>query len=102
MKLLNKKEFIKDLRKIFFENLNIKIICLLLAIAAYLLIGVFQKNERSYNCKLSIVGLKDYLSIENELPENVKVIAKDKQKILDKITDEEFKIRMNRQYRNTR
>ncbi|HOV15172.1 MAG TPA: CdaR family protein [Spirochaetota bacterium] len=91
----NKKDFLKDLKKLFLENLNIKLICLLLAIATYLLIGIFQKNEKSYNCKLNVVGLKDYLSIENEIPDNVKIIAKDKQKVLDKITEEEFNVRID-------
>ncbi|HPO49393.1 MAG TPA: CdaR family protein [Spirochaetota bacterium] len=95
MKKFNNKDFFKNLKKTLLENLNIKLICLLIALVAYLFIGVFQKNEKTFNCKANIVGLKDYLSIENDILDNVKVIAKDKQKILDKISDEEFNVRID-------
>ncbi|OHD20689.1 MAG: hypothetical protein A2Y34_14150 [Spirochaetes bacterium GWC1_27_15] len=92
---MDNKGFYKNLKKIFYENLNIKIICFILAIVTYFFIGVLQRNEKTFSCNLKLIGLKDYLIISNEMPSTVKVIVKDKKKTIDKITEEDFNIRLD-------
>jgi hypothetical protein len=83
MQKYDKKNITKKIKKNILENLNIKIICFVIAIAIYIAVGFFQLNEKTFNCKLNVTGLNENYLVTNEIPGTVKVIVKDKQKVLN-------------------
>jgi YbbR domain-containing protein len=91
----NKNNFSKILKKIFFENIKIKIICFILAIITYLLVGYFQRSEKIFYTKLNIIDLKETLTISNELPSSIKITIRDKNKVLEKISESDFNVRLD-------
>ena len=95
MKKLNKGNVVKNIKIKIFENFKIKVICFILAIAMYFSIAIFQRNIKTYSADLKITGLKDYLVISTKIPRTVKIIARDKQEVFDKITEEDFNIRLD-------
>jgi YbbR domain-containing protein len=95
MKKYDKKNITKTIKKSFLENLNIKIICFFLAIAVYIAVGFFQLNEKTFICRLNVVGLKDDLMIANDVPSTVKIIVRDKQKTLNNLTENDFNVRLD-------
>ena len=80
---------------LFLEKINIKIICLILAIAMYIFIGYIQRADKVFSCKLKITGLNDSFVITNNIPEIIKVTVKDKQYVLDRISEEDFNVRLD-------
>ena len=95
MKKFKKNEMVKDIKSRIFENFKIKVLCFFLAFALYFTVSIFQRSTKIYSSNLKIVDLKDYLIISNKIPENIKIIAKDKPQILNKITEEDFNVRLN-------
>ena len=95
MKKFNKKEVVKDIKSRIFENFKIKLLCLLLAFVMYFSVSIFQRSTKIYSSDLKIVDLKDYLIISNNIPENIKIIAKDKPQVFNKVTEEDFNVRLN-------
>lgn len=95
MKRFDKKVVVKDIKSKIFDNFKIKIICFILAIIMYFSVSLFQRNTQIYSSNLIIDNLQDYLIISNNIPENIKIIATDKEKVLNKITEEDFKVRLN-------
>ena len=95
MKNFNKNVFFKNIGKKIFENFKIKIACFVLGVAMFFIIGIFQRSTKTYSCQLKIIGLKDYLVISNRIPRTVKVIARDKGRVFDKITEEDFNVRLD-------
>ena len=84
MKKFNKKEVVKDIKSRIFENFKIKLLCLLLAFVMYFSVSIFQRSTKIYSSDLKIVDLKDYLIISNNIPENIKIIAKDKPQVFNR------------------
>jgi YbbR domain-containing protein len=95
MKKFDIKKIASLLRSKLFENFRIKLICFLLAVAMFFSISIFQRNTKTFSADLRIVGLKDYFVIANELPDIVKIIAKDKKDVFDKLTDVDFNVRLD-------
>ncbi|MBP5449384.1 MAG: YbbR-like domain-containing protein, partial [Spirochaetales bacterium] len=90
----NKKNQIKALskRKIAIHYL----ICLAGALLIYSIVAFNQRNDKVFSCKLRIEGLNaDDFVITNTLPEVIRVTVKDKQNVLDSITEEDFNVRLN-------
>lgn len=61
----------------------------------YFLIGISQRSEKSFSVKLQVEGLKDYFIISNNIPDTLKIIARDKKNILDKMTEEDFNVKLD-------
>lgn len=95
MKKFDKNVVVKDIKSKIFDNFKIKIICFILAILMYFSVSLFQRNTEIYSSNLSVENLEDYLIISNNIPENIRIIAKDKQDVLNKVTEEDFKVRLN-------
>ncbi len=95
MKKFNKNEVVKDLKSKIFANFKIKIMCFFLAFTMFFFISIFQRSTKIYSSDLKIENLKDYLVISNNIPENIKIIAKDKQDVFNKITEEDFNVRLD-------
>jgi YbbR domain-containing protein len=95
MKKFKKDEVVKDIKSRIFENFKVKILCFFLAIVMYFSVSIFQRSTKIYSSDLKIEDLKDYLVISNNIPQNIKIIAKDKQQVFNKVTEEDFNIRLN-------
>ena len=95
MKKYDKKDITREIKKNFLENFRIKVICFFLAIAVYVAFGFFQLNEKSFNCRLNITGLSDNYIITGDIPSTVKVIVKDKQKVLNNLSENDFKVQLD-------
>jgi len=95
MKKFNKGKVVKNIKTGFFENYKIKLACFFLAILMYFTIGFLQRSTKTFSSELKITNLRDYLVIANELPEMVKIIAKDKKNVFDKVTEEDFNVRLD-------
>jgi YbbR domain-containing protein len=95
MKKYDKKNITKKIKNNFLENFNIKIICFVIAIAIYIAVGFFQLNEKTYYCRLNVTGLNENHIITNIIPETVKVIVKDKQKILNNLSEVDFNVNLD-------
>ncbi|MCG8568594.1 MAG: CdaR family protein [Spirochaetes bacterium] len=88
-------KFFDRIKDTISKDFNIKIICFFLAIVTYLLIGFSQRSERTFSLNYQIEGLKDYYIISNEIPDALRVIVRDKQNILDKLTETDFNVRLD-------
>lgn len=97
----DKKEIFSRLKGMFSRDLNIKVICFLLAIVMYFLIGLSQRSEKTFIAPLRVTGLRDYYIISNSIPDTLKITAKDKKNVLDKITEEDFNVRLDLSETNT-
>jgi len=95
MKIKTNKNILRLLKKIFFENFKIKAVCFVLAVLTYFMVGIFQRGEKVVFCKLNIVGLKDSYTISSDIPEVIKVVVRDKQRILDKINENDFNLTLD-------
>jgi YbbR domain-containing protein len=95
MKKYNKKNISTKLKMNFFDKFHIKIICFIFAIAAFFMVSYLERHEKVFICKLNISGLKDNNILSNDIPEKVKVIVRDKQKILDMLSENDFNIRLD-------
>ncbi|HOJ63700.1 MAG TPA: CdaR family protein [Spirochaetota bacterium] len=98
MKKINpevKKNFFKRVKDLIFVDFKIKVICLSLAITTFVIISYIQTNEKVFSCPLTVVGLKENFIISNQIPDKIKVTVKNRQNILDKIVESDFKIRLN-------
>lgn len=95
MKKFNKKKVVTDIRTIIFRNFKVKIICFLLAIAMYIAISWLQQSPKTYSTELKVENLRDYLVISTNLPETVKITVREKPNVFDKITEEDFNIRLD-------
>ena len=72
------------------------LICLAGALLLYTIVAFNQRNDKVFSCKLRIEGLKnDDFVIANTLPDIIRVTVKDKQNILDSITEEDFNVRLD-------
>jgi hypothetical protein len=94
-KLKNKKNIKNTLKRMLFENIKIKLLCFVLAVITYILIGFFQRDEKIFSCKLQVTGLKSPFTISNEIPDYIKIVIKDKPRIIDKITDNDFTVSLD-------
>ncbi len=95
IKNMTKVGLINKIRGIFFNDFKIKLICVALAIAMYAFVGNVQMKEKVFASEITTVGLKEGLIISNTIPKNVSIAIKAKQDILDKITDNQFNVRLN-------
>lgn len=95
MKKFNKNKIIDNIKVVIFRDFRIKVTCFLLAIAMFLAISILQRHTKTYPSKLKIVGLRDYFVISNNIPDTVKIIAKDNPDVFDKITEEDFNVRLD-------
>lgn len=96
MKKFSNNKFFKKITEKIFINFKIKFICFILAILMYLTVSLFiQRITKTYTAKFKIVNLKDYLIIANDLPETIKINATDKPEIFDKISEEDFNLRLD-------
>jgi YbbR domain-containing protein len=89
-------KIIKKISEKIFINFKIKFICFVLAVIMYLTVSLFlQRVVKTYSIKYKIENLKDYFVIVNDLPETIKIYATDKPEIFDKITEEDFNVRID-------
>jgi len=95
-KLSMKKASSTEKRKIkILDNFNIKIICFGLAVALYSFVSYIQSVEKAFPCELKVIGLNDSFVISNDIPSNVKITVKNKSNIIDKITENDFNLRLD-------
>lgn len=72
------------------------LICLAAALLLYAIVAFNQRSEKVLSCHLRIEGLKDDdFVITNALPDLIRVTVKDKQNILDSITEEDFNVHLD-------
>ena len=90
-----KKNAGNEIRSSFFNNFKVKLLCFFLAILMYFSISIFQRSTKIYNTNLRIDNLKDYLVIANRIPETIRIIAKDKKDVFDKISEEDFNVHLD-------
>ncbi len=95
MKKFDKNVVVKDIKSKIFDNFKIKVICFILAISMYFSVSLIQRDTNIYSSNLNIENLEDYLVISNNIPENIRIIAKDKRDVLNKVTEEDFNVRLN-------
>jgi len=95
MKRFNKDKLIDIIKAAIFNDFRIKMTCFLLAIAMFLAISILQRHTKTYSSKLKIVGLRDYYVIANDIPNTVKIIARDKPDVFDKVTEADFNVRLD-------
>lgn len=50
---------------------------------------------------MRVTGLRDYYIISNNIPDTIKITARDKQSVLDKLTEEDFNLRLDLSETNT-
>lgn len=90
-----KKNTGDEIKSSFFNNFKIKLLCLLLAVLMYFSISIFQRNTKIYTTNLQVDNLKDYLVIANRVPETIRIIAKDKKDVFDKISEKDFNVHID-------
>lgn len=97
MKKYDKKLFIlRNVHSKIFRNFRTKFICFLLAIALYFSVAFFmQRSTKTYTTNLKISNLRDHLVISNNMPEKVRIIARDKPRVFNKITENDFNVRLD-------
>jgi YbbR domain-containing protein len=91
----NNRDLVTRARQIIVENFHIKIICFVLALVMYFTINYFQQSEKTFSCNLQVTGLRHYLVLSNDVPEQVKVTVRDKPAVLDQITETDFNLRLD-------
>lgn len=79
----------------FLQDINVKLVCLLFAIMMYLLIAFSELSEKTFIKKLEIVGLKSDLIISSPVPENIKIVVKDKKKVVNKLSEDDFRVKLD-------
>lgn len=94
MKSKNKK-IIKSLKSRLFSDIPIKLTIFAFSILLYFLVNISQRDTQIFLPKLNVVGLNDYLTISSDIPKNIKLIIKDKKKVLDKISKDDFNVRID-------
>ena len=77
------------------HNFSIKLVCFVLALILYVLVAFSEQSEKTFVKKLQINGLREDLIISNSLPENIKIIVKDKKKVLNKLSEDDFNVHIN-------
>jgi YbbR domain-containing protein len=72
------------------------LICLAGALLIYTIVAFNQRNDKVFSCKLRVEGLNasDFV-ITNTLPDVIRVTVKDKQNIIDSITEEDFNVHLD-------
>lgn len=83
---------LKKLKDYIFDNFNSKLISFIFAIFMYIFISIITRSEKTFISELEIKGLRNDLTISNDIPQTIKIIASDKQNVLDKITEEDFEL----------
>ncbi|MBR3731427.1 MAG: YbbR-like domain-containing protein [Spirochaetales bacterium] len=72
------------------------LICLAGALLLYTIVAFNQRNDKVFSCRLRIEGLNaDDFVITNTLPDVIRVTVKDKQNVLDSITEEDFNVHLD-------
>jgi hypothetical protein len=96
MAMFNKEKIIGTLINKFFEDFKIKLLCFLLALGLYLSVGLFiQSTSKTYTVGIKIENLKENLVIANNIPKTVKIVVKDKPDVIDKISNDDFNVRLD-------
>ena len=90
-----KKDFVKKIKENIFIDIKMKIVSFLLGVATFIIISFIQTSEKVFLFPLTITGLKENFVISSSIPSTIKVTVKDKQNILDKIVESDFKIRLD-------
>ncbi len=94
---MNKK--VGDIFSFFTEhiqrNFSVKLICFFLALILYVFVAFSEQTEKTFVKKLQINGLSENLIISNSLPENIKIIVKDKKKVINKLSEDDFNVHIN-------
>lgn len=76
-------------------NKQVLVFSIIGAIFLYGVIGINQRNEKVFSCRLRLEGLNSDYIITNNIPEFIKITVKDKQKVLDSITEEDFNVHID-------
>jgi YbbR domain-containing protein len=77
------------------RNFSVKLICFLLALILYVFVAFSEQTEKTFVKKLQINGLSENLIISNSLPENIKIIVKDKKKVINKLSEDDFNVHID-------
>ncbi len=77
------------------RNFTVKLACFFLALILYVFVAFSEQAEKTFVKKLQIDGLRDDLIISNSIPENIKVIVKDKKKVINKLSEDDFNVHIN-------
>lgn len=78
-----------------FRNFTVKLACFFLALILYVFVAFSEQAEKTFVKKLRIDNLRDDLIISNSIPENIKVIIRDKKKVINKLSEDDFNVYIN-------
>ncbi|OHD40682.1 MAG: hypothetical protein A2015_10895 [Spirochaetes bacterium GWF1_31_7] len=88
----DKKKFYDNIRNRILTDINIKITCFILAVIMYVLVSFSQLSEKSFTKKINIKGMKGDFVISNNLPDSVRFVIKDKKRIIERVSEDDFNI----------
>lgn len=77
------------------RNFTVKLACFFLALILYVFVAFSEQTEKTFVKKLQIENLRDDLIISNSIPENIKVIVRDKKKVINKLSEDDFNVYIN-------
>lgn len=77
------------------RNFTVKLACFFLALILYVFVAFSEQAEKTFVKKLRIDNLRDDLIISNSIPENIKVIIRDKKKVINKLSEDDFTVSIN-------
>lgn len=92
MRSKDKIKLFETLKNTFLVDINIKLLCFLLAVVFYIFVAYSQLSEKTFVTKIEIKGSDSSLVISNSLPETVKVVLSDKKSVLDKISESDINV----------
>lgn len=94
---MNKKvdNVFSSLTTVIKRNFVVKLVCFFLALVLYVFVSFSEQAEKTFVKKLQVEGLSENLIISNSIPENIKIIVKDKKKVINKLSEDDFYVHIN-------
>ncbi len=79
----------------FLSDIPTKLICFLIAAVMYIIVSFYQRSEKIIYKPISILGLKNTITIASTVPDKVAIKIRDRKKVLDAITDDMIKVELD-------